>query len=69
MAVGGLRIRALDHAIESIYSAATTRQRRGGVERVTMLLRHLRPSLDTNDPRVLEHRVECQWPRGCACSA
>ena len=25
-----------------------------------MLLQHLRPSLDTSDPRVLEHRGECQ---------
>jgi maleylacetate reductase len=54
-------IRALDHAIESIYSVRHYPVSDAAASSgLNMLLRHLRPSLDTGDPRVLEHRVECQ---------
>jgi alcohol dehydrogenase class IV len=54
-------IRALDHAIESIYSVRHYPVSDAAASSgLTMLLQHLRPSLDTTDPRVLEHRVECQ---------
>ena len=54
-------IRALDHAVESIYSnrhhplgdALATRA-------IQMLVRHLPASLDTAAPSVLEHRGHCQ---------
>ena len=54
-------IRALDHAIESIYSVRHYPVSDAAASSgLTMLLQHLRPSLDTSDPRVLEHRGECQ---------
>jgi alcohol dehydrogenase class IV len=54
-------IRALDHAIESIYSVRHYPVSDAAASSgLTMLLQRLKPSLDTNDPRVLEHRGECQ---------
>jgi alcohol dehydrogenase len=54
-------IRALDHAIESIYSVRHYPVSDAAASSgLTMLLRHLRPSLDIHDPCVLEHRGECQ---------
>jgi len=54
-------IRALDHAIESIYSVRHYPVSDAAASSgLTMLLQHLRPSVDTGDPRVLEHRGECQ---------
>jgi maleylacetate reductase len=54
-------IRALDHAIESIYSVRHYPVSDAAASSgLTMLLRHLRPSLETGDPRVLEYRGECQ---------
>ena len=54
-------IRALDHAIESIYSVRHYPVSDAAASSgLTMLLKHLLPSLDTSDPRVLEHRGECQ---------
>ena len=54
-------IRALDHAIESIYSVRHYPVSDAAASSgLTMLLRHLEPSLDTNGARVLEHRGECQ---------
>ncbi len=54
-------IRALDHAIESIYSVRHYPVSDAAASSgLTMLLQHLRPSLDTSDSRVLEHRGECQ---------
>jgi alcohol dehydrogenase len=54
-------IRALDHAIESIYSVRHYPVSDAAASSgLTMLLQHLKPSLDTNDPRMLEHRQECQ---------
>jgi alcohol dehydrogenase class IV len=54
-------IRALDHAIESIYSVRHYPVSDAAASSgLTMLLRHLKPSLDVEDPRVLEHRGECQ---------
>jgi alcohol dehydrogenase len=54
-------IRALDHAIESIYSVRHYPVSDAAASSgLTMLLQHLKPSLDTSDPRVLEHRQECQ---------
>jgi alcohol dehydrogenase len=54
-------IRALDHAIESIYSVRHYPVSDAAASSgLTMLLRHLRPSLETSDPHVLDHRVECQ---------
>jgi len=54
-------VRALDHAIESIYSVRHYPVSDAAASSgLTMLLRHLRPSLDANDPYVLDHRVECQ---------
>jgi alcohol dehydrogenase len=54
-------IRALDHAIESIYSVRHYPVSDAAASSgLTMLLQHLKPSLDTTDPRVLEHRQECQ---------
>jgi alcohol dehydrogenase class IV len=54
-------VRALDHAIESIYSVRHYPVSDAAASSgLTMLLRHLRPSLDTSDPHMLDHRVECQ---------
>jgi alcohol dehydrogenase class IV len=54
-------IRALDHAIESIYSVRHYPVSDAAASSgLTMLLRHLRPSIDISDPRVFEHRGECQ---------
>jgi alcohol dehydrogenase class IV len=54
-------IRALDHAIESIYSVRHYPVSDAAASSgLTMLLQHLKPSLDITDPRVLEHRQECQ---------
>jgi alcohol dehydrogenase len=54
-------IRALDHAIESIYSVRHYPVSDAAASSgLTMLLQQLRPSLDTADPRVLERRGECQ---------
>ena len=54
-------IRALDHAIESIYSVRHYPVSDAAASSgLTMLLQHLKPSLDTKSPRVLEHRGECQ---------
>jgi alcohol dehydrogenase len=54
-------IRALDHAIESIYSVRHYPVSDAAASSgVTMLLQHLHPSLDTSDPCLLEHRGECQ---------
>jgi alcohol dehydrogenase len=54
-------IRALDHAIESIYSVRHYPVSDAAASSgLTMLLRHLRPSLDTADSHVLDHRGECQ---------
>jgi alcohol dehydrogenase len=54
-------IRALDHAIESIYSVRHYPVSDAAASSgLTMLLQHLKPSLDTTDLRVLEHRQECQ---------
>lgn len=54
-------IRALDHAIESIYSVRHYPVSDAAASSgLTMLLQHLRASVDTSDPRVLEHRGECQ---------
>jgi alcohol dehydrogenase len=54
-------IRALDHAIESIYSVRHYPVSDAAASSgLTMLLGHLRPSLETTDPCVLEHRGECQ---------
>jgi len=54
-------IRALDHAIESIYSVRHYPVSDAAASSgLTMLLRHLEPSLDTAGPQVLEHRGECQ---------
>ena len=54
-------IRALDHAIESIYSVRHYPVSDAAASSgLTMLLQHLKPSLDTNGARVLEHRGECQ---------
>jgi alcohol dehydrogenase len=54
-------VRALDHAIESIYSVRHYPVSDAAASSgLTMLLRHLRPSLDTSDPRVLDRRGECQ---------
>ena len=54
-------IRALDHAIESIYSVRHYPVSDAAASSgLTMLLQHLKPSLDTHGPRVLEHRGECQ---------
>jgi alcohol dehydrogenase len=54
-------IRALDHAIESIYSVRHYPVSDAAASSgLTMLLQHLKPSLDRNGPRVLEHRGECQ---------
>jgi alcohol dehydrogenase len=54
-------IRALDHAIESIYSVRHYPVSDAAASSgLTMLLKHLKPSLDTDGPRVLEHRGECQ---------
>jgi alcohol dehydrogenase len=54
-------IRALDHAIESIYSVRHYPVSDAAASSgLTMLLQHLRPSLDEKGPRVLEHRGECQ---------
>jgi alcohol dehydrogenase len=54
-------IRALDHAIESIYSVRHYPVSDAAASSgLTMLLQHLKPSLDTSGPRVLEHRGECQ---------
>src|SRR5262245_19656818 len=57
----GSGIRALDHAIESIFSVRHYPVSDAAASSgLTMLLRHLRPSLETSDPHVLDHRVECQ---------
>ena len=54
-------VRALDHAIESIYSVRHYPVSDAAASSgLTMLLKHLRPSLDTADACVLEHRGECQ---------
>jgi alcohol dehydrogenase len=54
-------IRALDHAIESIYSVRHYPVSDAAASSgLTMLLQHLKPSLDVSGPRVLEHRGECQ---------
>jgi alcohol dehydrogenase class IV len=54
-------VRALDHAIESIYSVRHYPVSDAAASSgLTMLLQHLRPSLDTADACVLEHRGECQ---------
>jgi alcohol dehydrogenase len=54
-------IRALDHAIESIYSVRHYPVSDAAASSgLTMLLTHLHPSLDTADTCVLEHRGECQ---------
>ena len=54
-------IRALDHAIESIYSVRHYPVSDAAASSgLTMLLRHLKPSLQTADPCVLESRQECQ---------
>jgi alcohol dehydrogenase class IV len=54
-------IRALDHAIESIYSVRHYPVSDAAASSgLTMLLTHLKPSLDTSGPRVLEQRGECQ---------
>jgi alcohol dehydrogenase len=54
-------IRALDHAIESIYSVRHYPVSDAAASSgLTMLLQHLKPSLDTSGARVLEHRGECQ---------
>ena len=54
-------IRALDHAIESIYSVRHYPVSDAAASSgLTMLLKHLKPSLDTSGPRVFEHRGECQ---------
>lgn len=54
-------VRALDHAIESIYSVRHYPVSDAAASSgLTMLLRHLRPSLNLKDPQVLDHRVECQ---------
>jgi maleylacetate reductase len=54
-------IRALDHAIESIYSVRHYPVSDAAASSgLTMLLTHLKASVDTNGPRVLEHRGECQ---------
>ena len=54
-------IRALDHAIESIYSVRHYPVSDAAASSgLTMLLQHLKPSLDMSDPRMLEHRQECQ---------
>jgi alcohol dehydrogenase class IV len=54
-------VRALDHAIESIYSVRHYPVSDAAASSgLMMLLRHLHPSVDVSDPRVLEHRVECQ---------
>ncbi|HLG59242.1 MAG TPA: iron-containing alcohol dehydrogenase [Vicinamibacterales bacterium] len=54
-------VRALDHAIESIYSVRHYPVSDAAASSgLTMLLKHLKASLDTTDPSVLEHRVECQ---------
>jgi alcohol dehydrogenase class IV len=54
-------VRALDHAIESIYSVRHYPVSDAAASSgLTMLLQHLQPSLDVTAPRVLEHRGECQ---------
>jgi alcohol dehydrogenase class IV len=54
-------IRALDHAIESIYSVRHYPVSDAAASSgLTMLLTHLKPSLDPSGPRVLERRGECQ---------
>jgi alcohol dehydrogenase len=54
-------VRALDHAIESIYSVRHYPVSDAAASSgLTMLLRHLKPSLDVSDPQVLEYRGECQ---------
>ena len=54
-------VRALDHAIESIYSVRHYPVSDAAASSgLMMLLRHLRPSVDVSDPHVLDHRVECQ---------
>jgi alcohol dehydrogenase class IV len=54
-------IRALDHAIESIYSVRHYPVSDAAASSgLTMLLQHLKPSLDSADACVLEHRGECQ---------
>jgi alcohol dehydrogenase len=54
-------MRALDHAVESIYS---TRHQLVtdtlGMRAIAMLNSHLLPSLQTNGDEELEHRMQCQ---------
>ena len=63
-------IRALDHAIESIYSVRHYPVSDAAASSgLTMLLQHLRPSLDTAAPVCSSTGASVSWRRGCACSA
>ena len=64
-------IRALDHAIESIYSVRHYPVSDAAASSgLTMLLQHLRPSLDSDGRRACSSiGASASWRRGCACSA
>jgi alcohol dehydrogenase len=54
-------VRALDHAVETIYAARQHPLSDAAASRgLTMLLEHLPASLSTTGPEQLEHRLQCQ---------